>query len=157
MPYSAITQGDKNNLKECKFAESDVNGSIKFSPFTSCIGVVAKIGGNKIYGVHLPISSGEATDTQFDSNAAEAVIELFEGKNYTPASNTAVMVGFTSLWSDKRADAAGPTVNNGYIKLQRYFMGPLADIQVGDVDAKDTKGSVSYIVDKDLEVTVEDR
>jgi hypothetical protein len=91
VPYP-IKQGNADNLTEAKFAEG---AEIKFTPFTSCIGVVARYG-NVLKAVHLVMISN---NKKFDALNA-SFVEQYIGD---PAPDEIVLFGCIDLWRNSES------------------------------------------------------
>ena len=87
MSYNFTQAGDVMNIQEQQYGSA---GEIRFSLFTSCIGLIARQG-NNVTGVHLVIFSSD--DTPFDNAAADAAIGLLG--NYQQV----VVIGQTGIWA----------------------------------------------------------
>ncbi|MBR7628941.1 hypothetical protein KAT72_07810 [Aeromonas popoffii] len=112
MPYTFSMANDVTNIEERQYG---VSKEIRFSTFTSCIGLVAENGGN-VTGVHLSILSD--TDELFNDNAAEEAIKLLG--QYSKV----VVMGLIDYWTTK--ELIGP-----YTHLLNNLTSPIV-MPVGD-------------------------
>ena len=92
MSYNFTQAGNVMNIEEQQYGSA---GEIRFSKFTSCIGLIAR-NGNNVTGVHLVMVSSD--DTYFDNAAADAAIRLLG--NYQQV----VVIGYTATWAANLLD-----------------------------------------------------
>ncbi|PLY42111.1 hypothetical protein CSZ94_12080 [Janthinobacterium sp. ROICE36] len=88
MSYVFTHAANALSIAEQQYATA---GTVRFSAFTSCIGLLARNGTN-VTGVHLVMFSN--TDSPFDNAAAEAAIALLG------AYQQVVVIGQTGMWDD---------------------------------------------------------
>jgi hypothetical protein len=117
MAYTLSEASNRLSIKEQEYASA---AEIKFTMFTSCIGVIAKKGGT-LTAVHLVMKSRD--DSLFDSTAAANVLALL------PKSPDAVTIfGCCSLWENPQNNVlAGFQKLTGSLssvtKYQQYTFG----------------------------------
>lgn len=107
MPYP-IKPGDADNLTEAKYAEG---AAIKFSPFTSCIGVVGRYG-NVLKAVHLVMIWNTK---KFDALNA-SLVEQYIGD---PAPDEIVLFGCIDLWRNSESPEISGAFNTLLGKLNQ--------------------------------------
>ncbi|MCF6282665.1 MAG: hypothetical protein L3J28_10760 [Candidatus Polarisedimenticolaceae bacterium] len=88
MPYNYTQAGNTMAIAEQQYGSDN---EIRFTTFTSCIGLIAREGGD-VTGVHLVMFASD--DTPFDIAAADAAIALLG--NYSEV----VVIGQTQMWED---------------------------------------------------------
>jgi hypothetical protein len=88
MAYSLNPAQDVMAIAEQQFGSGE---EIRFTSFTSCIGVIARKG-NQVTGIHLVMLSQD--DTPFNDDAATLTIETLG--NYTQV----VVIGQIEMWED---------------------------------------------------------
>lgn len=93
MPYTLQPAQNVMKIEEQQFGSGQ---EIRFTKFTSCIGVIAREG-NKVTGVHLVIISKD--DTPFNNDAAQLTINTL-GK-YTQV----VVIGQIDFWKGSVGEA----------------------------------------------------
>jgi hypothetical protein len=111
MAYTFSAAADATKIKEQEYASA---AAIKFTKFTSCIGVIAKKGGT-LTAVHLVMKASD--DTLFDAGAATAAIALI------PAKPDAVTIfGCISLWENpsNNVQAAFQKLTGAFSSLSKY-------------------------------------
>ncbi|TDF41456.1 hypothetical protein EYS14_00940 [Alteromonadaceae bacterium M269] len=88
MPYPLTQTSNGTSIAEQEYAYAT---EVRFTKFTSCLGIIAKQGSNLI-GIHLVIVSNQ--ETVFDNKAADDVAALLSGyENIT-------VIGKTGFWLD---------------------------------------------------------
>lgn len=99
MPYALILAGNPMAIAECEYGAA---GAIKFTPFTSCIGVLAKVQGqNQVIGVHLVMV--DAADNTFTAADVPLVTQALTALNYDPT--TVLIIGQIAYWENSAAAA----------------------------------------------------
>lgn len=88
MAYTFTQTTDTTNITEQHYG---TDNEIRFSAFTSCIGLMARHD-NKVTGVHLVMFSND--DSPFDNAAADAAIALLG--DYSEV----VVIGQANMWND---------------------------------------------------------
>jgi hypothetical protein len=98
MPYTLNPAANPQQIGEQEYGTA---GTIMFTQFTSCMGVIAR-NGNNVTGVHLVVVGQDGT--VFDNAAAQATIQVLGA--YTEV----VVIGLLDIW----AGVPGyPTLING--------------------------------------------
>jgi len=110
MAYNFAPAGNVMAIAEQQYGTAQ---EVRFTQFTSCIGLLARAG-NNVTGVHLVMVS--ADDTPFDNAAADAAVALL------PAYTQVVVIGQTQMWNDN--------LNGPY----NYLLGLLANPVIIDVN-----------------------
>lgn len=87
MAYNFAQAANRLAIAEQQYAGG---ADIRFTRFTSCIGLVAR-NNNNLTAVHLVMFSSD--DSQFDNNAAQAAVNLLG------AYQEVVVVGQTGMWN----------------------------------------------------------
>ena len=89
----AYILSEATNIMGIKEREFGTGNEIKFTAFTSCIGVVViGNGGGGVTGVHLALTGTDGSN--FGPAAAAAVLEKL------PSHNTSIVIGRISYWKD---------------------------------------------------------
>jgi hypothetical protein len=88
MSYNFTQAANVMSIAEQEYGDA---AEIRFSTFTSCIGLIARNAGN-VTGVHLVMFSN--TDSPFDNAAANAAIALLGAYTHV------VVIGQTEMWND---------------------------------------------------------
>jgi hypothetical protein len=88
MPYNFAAAGNVLQIAEQQYGTA---GTVRFTGFTSCIGLLARNGGN-VTGVHLVMVA--ADNTPFDNAAANAAVGLLGGYG------AVAVIGQTGMWAD---------------------------------------------------------
>jgi hypothetical protein len=106
MPYTFTQAGDVMAVAEQEYGSA---GEIRFTTFTSCIGVIAR-NGNTVTGVHLVQVAADGTN--FDTTAADQVITLLG--SYTQV----VVLGAIDSWE------LNQNVQAGFDRLMTRLVNP---------------------------------
>lgn len=111
MPYTLSRAGNPLSIKEQEYASA---AEIKFTAFTSCIGVIAKKGGT-LTAVHLVMKARD--DSIFDTAAATEVLKLLPN-----APDAVTIFGCISLWENPQNNvlAALQKLTGTLESLQKY-------------------------------------
>lgn len=88
MAYTLNPAQDVMAIAEQQFGSGE---EIRFTPFTSCIGVIAREG-NQVTGIHLVMLSQD--DTPFNDDAARLTLRTLS--NYTQV----IVIGQIEMWED---------------------------------------------------------
>ena len=83
------------NLKNIEEREYGAAAEIAFSTFTSCIGVISVVPGNKVIGVHLVLFSDK--DEMVIPEDITRVIKILESQKYEKSK--AMVVGQVDVWN----------------------------------------------------------
>jgi hypothetical protein len=101
MPYNLKVTANSLDISEREIGSND---EIRFSSFTSCIGIIGyqidEFTGPSVLGIHLGMYSDEKE--LFDISVAQKVIQLL-----TDCQET-VIVGCVTMWSKDNVKLAGP-------------------------------------------------
>jgi len=109
MPY---TLSQAANIQAITEREWGVGPLIRFTTFTSCIGVVAKVTGqNQVIGIHLGIRDAE--DNCFSADDVTLVTGVLNTQQFDPS--TVKIFGTTDAWADP--EQVGQPVANAYEAL----------------------------------------
>ena len=104
MPYELIKGTDPRNIREQEYASSP---TIKFTAFTSCIGVIAKKGGT-LTGVHLVMV--DRNDKYFGADARDVPSVISK----LPASADKITI---FGWLEDWRNSPNQTVKNAFAQL----------------------------------------
>jgi len=88
MAYVFAQAQDVMRIEEQEYGSGN---AIRFSAFTSCIGLIARHD-DQVTGVHLVMLSND--DSPFDNNAANAAVNLL------PPYTEVVVIGQANMWAD---------------------------------------------------------
>ncbi len=111
----AYILSEASNIMGIEEREYGSGKEIKFTTFTSCIGVVViGNGGGGLTGVHLALTGTDGS--KFGPAAAAAVLEKL------PAHNTSIVIGRISYWKDgaNGAKAGYNTLVGGLAGMTEY-------------------------------------
>ena len=92
MSYNFTQPKNEMNITEQEYSASS---EIRFSVFTSCIGLIARNEGN-VTGVHLVMFSND--DSLFDNSAADAAVALLG------SYQEVVVIGQANMWESNFPD-----------------------------------------------------
>ncbi|HET7230835.1 MAG TPA: hypothetical protein VFJ16_12575 [Longimicrobium sp.] len=129
MPYVLNQAANVMAIAECEWGTA---GTIQFTQFTSCIGVLAKVAGaNNVTGIHLVLIDGNGNS--FSAADVPTVTGVLAAQGYD--NTTCTIIGQISAWQASAPgayDALVAALNNP----QTY---PLAD---GTYGATITNGAI---------------
>lgn len=140
MEYQIDEASDAEKIKECEYARA---ARINFTPFTSCIGVIAKHAGEeKITAIHLVlVKSKDVPDpnapnklineeAKFDKQAVGYTISCLP-KEW----KTAAIVGQTRIWEE---GGGSDEIKKAYQRLKQILNKPII------IPTKNEDGAVTY-------------
>ena len=105
MAYDLTRAGKAMVINECEYACAE---EVKFTPFTSCIGILAKKKGEKkVIGIHLVLIDKD--DHPFDRAAAGKVMDVLRAEGYD--DKDVWLIGSLDTW------ASDPRSKDGYAEL----------------------------------------
>ena len=115
MPYTITEAADPLNIREAEFASAT---EIKFTTFTSCIGVIAKKGAT-LTAVHLVML--DKHDIKFTATDVSTVVDVLPG-----APDAVTIIGHISLWEIPKNQlvAAFQKLTDTFQTLTKHTFGP---------------------------------
>jgi hypothetical protein len=120
MAYTLNQASNNMAIKECEYGSA---AEVKFTAFTSCIGILAKKKSeDKVIGIHLVITN--KSGDKFDQAAAQTVKTCLDNESYD--SSDVILLGSLDIWNDPQNG-----VKDGYDKLLALIQ-PTKKYQFGD-------------------------
>lgn len=135
MPY---TLNQAANVMAIAEREWGVAQTIQFTPFTSCIGVLAKVKGQiQVIGVHLGLYDGQSNP--FTAEVVTLIKSVLTNRNYDPA--TVIIIGQIAVW-EKSAAVPYQTLLTTLSPVNTY---PLANGTYGATINTDGQIELTYV------------
>lgn len=117
MPYSLSPARNAMAIAECEFSAAQ---TIQFTPFSSCIGVLARVQNQlHVVGIHLVLV--DAQGNHFSANDVQTVVQTLTAANYD--LNNVLIIGQIAYW-EKSAPAAYQALVQALAPRDTY---PLSD------------------------------
>ena len=117
MPYVLNPAANAMAIGECEWGTA---GTIQFTKFTSCVGVLAKVvGANNVIGIHLVMVDGNGNT--FSAADVALVTNVLTAQNYD--NTTCMIIGQIAYWTESN--------NAAYTALFNALNNP-ATYQFGD-------------------------
>ncbi|HEU0014779.1 MAG TPA: hypothetical protein VFQ45_13920 [Longimicrobium sp.] len=99
MPYTLSQAANPMAIAECEWGTA---GTIQFTAFTSCLGVVAKVTGqNNVIGIHLVMVDGHGNT--FGTGDVARVTGVLANQHYD--NTTCHVIGATGFWQHSASAA----------------------------------------------------
>lgn len=135
MAYTLTQASNPMSIGEQQYGSG---GSIQFTKFTSCIGVIAKVKNKKeVIGIHLVMIDEDGN--KFSTGDVSTVTGVLNGASYDP--NQVVLIGAISYWTESNKAAYDALVKA--IKPTNTY--PLADGVYGATIDEDGLIELTYV------------